>query len=198
MKLHTVVAFVFVAAFSLHLMAADAPVPFRKALEFRVQKGAVIVQITAGLPWNQQASSLTIASEYGTNPTLTEETEFLRETLRQMPAFGADPRKISFIILSGIRESEVRQRLATAALHSKQWRLAIKTSKGISKALVELLNSIGAYDAFNDVFNNYGLKVVVGAAENIAVEEMMVSNTSDRYKVPIDANLTLNLERNEK
>jgi len=130
-------------------------------------------------------------------PTLTDETKFLGVVAHDMENEGLSPRRIVLIILT-LREPDVSRRLSVAASNSLLWTNVNRDRLG--EAVVAVLNSIGAYDSFNQVFNQYGLKVVVTHAEYISLvkpHEIGIAHSS-ASKVPSTATLELVLQKIER
>jgi hypothetical protein len=99
-------------------------------------------------------------------PNVTSEAKFLETVVHEMEKEGMSPQRIDMILLE-LREPDIRKRLHRAAYASKMWKQAERSDR--ERVVVNLLNSIGAYSAFDRVLNQYGLKVKVGWAEYLSM-----------------------------
>jgi hypothetical protein len=152
-----------------------------------------------------EVPSLELLYGNGSLPSLAEEVGFIREVLHQLPGLGVDPHGLSIISMRGFAEPGVLQRVALAALHSKAWRSRVTVSGGAERIVEDLLNSLGAYDAFNGALEEYGLRIKTVGAEKVASAHCLELRISDplcdvhhNVQVPTGANLTLVLEKKAK
>jgi hypothetical protein len=143
-----------------------------KTWKFNSRGKDLTIELKVGLPGRQQASSMTISSEGTSGPGLAEEIMLVGQVIQEMPSLGANPRELVAMHLF-IQEPDVRARLAIAAAQSEKWRSAIKTKSGGGDVVAEILNKLGAYNAFNDVLRDYGLEVAnVGGVEEILTDKL--------------------------
>src|SRR5438552_11393815 len=113
--------------------------------------------------------------------SVAEETKFLAEVYKQLPGISVHPENVRAIDMPGLRETDVKKRLAEAAVRSEKWCSAVKSGQGLNPALLGLLNSIGAYDELNTVFTKYGLMVRIGSVEKIAIEKQPQTHISGEH-----------------
>ncbi len=133
--------------------------------------------------------------------SLEEMARAIEQVVRQMPSAGLDPKKISYIV-TGINEPEVRERVAMAALRSKDWLSCVRVvGCAGNESLVNLLNETGAYLRFGDSFTRYGETLHVESAEKITVIRAsgikglaIPAGTKGRIRVPVDGTLLIRLE----
>ena len=129
---------------------------------------------------------------------IAEQIEPLKEILAQMPGLGLDPHKIVYIG-TRIFTRDVLQKLAYACVDSPAWRSSMRNGgKGKEGLVVALLNRAGAYQPYNDVFKQYGIRAQVSTAENVGLmpfSSILPRNSHDRADakllVPADAMLGL-------
>jgi hypothetical protein len=140
------------------LVSQDRQAHIRNTWAFKARHGTVRVQILVE-PSTPNVSTLGILYDNGADPSLAEEVSFLREVLHQLPALGIDPHSVGSITVRGFGEPDVRERLALAALHSKEWQSRATVNGGAERAVEDLLNSQHAYSALNEALDEYGLVV---------------------------------------
>jgi hypothetical protein len=188
---------------SVRLLARNLQSKPNKTWEFKALQGTVTMELFVNsYPGHPEVPSLDILYSDGAPPSLVEEVGFIREVLHQLPGLGVDPRSLTSISMPGFAEPEVQQRVAIAALHSKAWRSPSTTVGGAERILEDLLHSLGAYDAFNAAFEEYGLGIKTIGAEKVASAKCLNLKISDllcnvhhNVRVPTGANLTLALEK---
>jgi hypothetical protein len=188
----------------LRLFATDWQSHIKKTWEFKAETGTVEIVLLA-FPEYPNVTSLEIVYKEDTSPSIAEEVGFIREVVRQLPSLGYHVNTLSNISIRGFREPEVRERVAIAALHSKEWQSSTKVVGGAERVVETLLNSTGVYDAFNSAFEEYGLTVRAGGVEKVAVAPCMSLKLSDsacnihhNVQVPIGANYDLVLVKKGK
>ena len=171
----------------------------RKTWEYKSGNGIVkiVLIVPAQLP---DSPSLDVIYDGVQSLSLTQESEFLRKTVSELPDAGVDPQELTRISVRGPMERDVAQRLAVAALHSKKWASRATAEGGSERVVEDLLNSIGAYDTFNDIFAPYGLRVEVAGVEKVAVAKCMemkladhVCSTHHNVFLPVSANFDIEL-----
>jgi hypothetical protein len=125
-----------------------------------------------------------------TAPSVAEEAAFLKAVTAAMQAEGMPPDRIAAINLE-LREPGAGRQLSMAAYKSKAWRGAKPSDSGLIVA--KLLNSIRAYDAFNQLFGRYGLTVEVAHAEYISTirPEEIGLKPNGVHRLPSGATLNL-------
>lgn len=182
-------------------LPADSQSQIKNEWAFKTQPGQVKIALLED-PSRPEVASLQIEYEGDAHPSLTDEVGFLREVLRALPPLGVDPRNVAAISMRGFAEPEVRKRVAIAALHSKEWKSYTTLRGGAERVVKDLLISLGAYDAFNGAFEEYGAKVKLSAVEKVASErcldlELTDPDCNSRYnpRVPIGANIQFEIER---
>jgi hypothetical protein len=124
---------------------------------------------------------------------ITEEVGFLKTVTQDMEKAGMPPQRITSINLS-VAEPNVLKQLATAAYDSPLWAKKFDaTNPGGALALI--LNQIGAYAPFNQVFNPYGLQVKVNYAGKIGLVKPQEFGLAKKGKLrlPNDATLEISL-----
>jgi hypothetical protein len=130
------------------MFATDWQSHIKKTWEFKAETGTVEIVLLA-FPKYPNVTSLEIIYKDGASPSIAEEVGFIREVVRQLPSLGYHVNTLSNISMRGFREPEVRERVAIAALHSKEWQSFTKVVGGAEQLVENLLNSTGVYDAFN-------------------------------------------------
>lgn len=133
---------------------------------FPVDHGSVIIRLTSS------ASTISDKPIYALQiivgkaaPSVADEAAFLKTVTAAMQSDGMSPTRIAAIILD-LREPDASKQLSTAAYESKEWRDAKPSDYGV--VVTKLLNSIRAYDAFNQLFAQFGLSLEVSHAEYIS------------------------------
>ncbi len=100
---------------------------------------------------------------------VAEQIEPLRQVLAQMPSLGLDPRKITYVG-TRIFSRDVIQKLAYACADSSAWGVSMRNGgQGNEKLVIALLNQSGAYESYNEVFRQFGMRVQVSAAEKVGL-----------------------------
>ena len=169
----------------------------KKNWEFTTQPGIVriVLMVDSSSP---NVSMLDILYERGAHPSVSEEARFLREVLHELPDLGVDQQSLRAISMRGFAEPEVTKNLVIAALNSKEWYSSLKGGSG--RVVEDLLNSLGAYNAFNDALAEYGLVLKVGGVEKVAsarCSELKIADAPCRVhhnpQVPVGANITLSI-----
>lgn len=133
---------------------------------------------------------------------VAEQIEPLKEVLEQMRSLRLDPHKITYIS-TRIFTRDVLQKLAYACADSPAWRSSMRHGgKGKEVLVVALLNQTGAFDPYNEVFGQYGIKAQVSAAEMVGLmpfSSVPARNSQDRANakllVPADAMLGMRFSR---
>jgi hypothetical protein len=192
-----------IAVTSVQLQATNLQSQPAKTWEFKAQRGTLTIELFVNsYPGRPDIPSLDMIYSDDSRPSLGEEVGFIREVLHQLPGLGVDPHTLSVISMPGFAEPEVQQRVAIAALHSKEWRSRVTVLGGGERVVADLLNSLGAYDAFNGALEEYGLYIKAIGAEKVASAKCLDLKISDalcnahhNVQVPTGANLTLALEK---
>ena len=187
----------------MQLLATNLQSQPKKTWEFKAQRGTVTIELFVNsYPGHPAIPSLDMIYSDDSEPSLGEEAVFIREVLHQLPGLGVDPRSLSVVSMRGFAEPEVVQRVAVAALHSKAWRSRVTVSGGAERVVEDLLNSLGAYDAFSIALEEYGLRIKTIGAEKVSSAKCLDLKISDalcnahhNVQVPTGANLTLALEK---
>jgi hypothetical protein len=192
----------FIGILPADLPGADWQSQVKKTWEFNLPGGEVKIALLNN-PSLPKVSSLEILYDGEAHPSVAEEVGFIREVLHQLPAIGVDPHNLRSISMRGFAEPEVTQRVAIAALHSKAWQSFTTVKGGAERVVQDLLNSLGAYDAFNTAFEEYGLRVKVRAVEKVSSARCLDLKISDTLcsihhnpRVPTGANLEFGIEKN--
>jgi hypothetical protein len=148
------------------------------------------------------AASLEIVHEDQAHPSLSEEAGFLRNVLRQLPSSGVDPGKLRGIQMRGFAEPDVARSIAIASLRSKEWQSFTTITGGAERVVEDLLNSTGAYNELNAVFQSYGLRVRVGGVEKVSASKCSELNLPgvdcsvySNPRLPTGANIFLSLDK---
>jgi hypothetical protein len=167
----------------------------RHTWEFKSAPGEVKVLLFVDAS-ARPVSSLEILFENGARPSLADETGFLHEVIRQLPALGVDPHTLRAITMRGFAEPEVAKKLALAALRADAWQSRSTVIGGAERVVEDLLNSLGLYDEFNGAFKDYGMVITVKGVEKVASTRCMDLRLSDpactvrhNQLVPVGANL---------
>jgi hypothetical protein len=184
-------------------LTANLQLQPKKTWEFNAHMGTVTIELFVNpYPGHPDIPSLDITYSDDAQPSLGEEVGFLRAVLQQLPGLGVDPSSLSVISMNGFAEPEVRQRIARAALRSKEWRSPVTVLGGAERVVADLLSSLGAYDAFNAALNEYDLHIKAIGAEKVASAKCLDLKISDplcnihhNVQVPTGANLRLALEK---
>jgi|SRR5579863_3442800 len=192
---------VFVGALCVRPAVLNSQSLTRKTWDFKDQQGIVRIELIID-PSSPTIPSLGILYENGAHPSLSEESGFIRDVLRQLPGLGVDPHNLRSVSMPGFAEPEVAQRVANAALHSEAWQSFTTVRGGAERVVKDLLNSLGAYDGFNAAFEEYGLRVTVGAIEKVSSAKCLDLKISDplcsihhNVRVPTGANVYLDIEK---
>jgi hypothetical protein len=208
--LHTRITVAVIAALSVisavQILAATLQSQPKKIWEFDAHRGTVTIELFVNsYPGHPDIPSLDMIYSDDAHPSLGEEVGFLRDVLHQLSGLGVDPRNLSVISMNGFAEPEVRQGIARAALHSKEWRSPVTVVGGAERVVVDLLGSLGAYDAFNAALDEYDLYIKAIGAEKVASAKCLDLKISDplcnihhNVQVPTGANLRLALEKRVK
>lgn len=194
------VGVVLIGFWPMTLAAKNQQSEGKKSWEFKAQRGTVRIDLLTDVS-RPQAPSLTISYGDSPQPSLSEEAGFIRQVLEQLSALGVDPGKLGAVHMRGFAEPEVRQRLATAALHSRAWRSRATSVGGAERVVEDLMNSVGAYDEFNAAFKDYGLRVKVTGVEKVSSDRCLNLKIPDlpcdihhNPQLPTGANFDLALE----
>ncbi len=133
---------------------------------------------------------------------IAEQVESLRQVLHEMEALGWDPHKLSYLS-TRIFGQDVREKLAYACVDSREWHLSMHNKgKDKEQIVVALLNQSGAYEPYNEAFNDYGIQVKVTEAEKMVL--IHFSSLPRRYsrdrsfagmRVPADAILGMRFSK---
>jgi hypothetical protein len=100
---------------------------------------------------------------------LSEQIIPISKVLTEMPGLGLDPHKVVYIG-TRIFTHDVLAKLAYACADSQAWRSSMQDrGSGKEQVLLSLLNQSHAYDAYNQIFGEYGLKVQVASVENLGL-----------------------------
>ncbi len=137
--------------------------------------------------------SLNFMQSFRPPTNITEEVGFLKTVTQDMEKAGMPPQRIAGIRLS-VAEPDVLKQLAAAAYDSSLWAKKFDaTNPGDALALI--LNQIGAYAPFNQVFNPYGLQVKVNYAGKIGLVKPQEFGLAKKGKLrlPNDATLEMSL-----
>ena len=170
----------------------------KRSWEFQSGEGSVVLEVTS-VPStldHQPVYSVQIIRR-GAAPPVTDEADFLRTVVANMDHEGMRPARISFIKLE-LGEPDVSHRLAAAALDSDAWRNAKPADHG--RVIAQLLNSVGAYEAFDTVLAPYGLSTNVNHAEYISTStpEKLGLHKGSIPSVPVGATLEIGLRKISK
>jgi hypothetical protein len=202
-KIIAAIVATLIVVWSVQLLAANLQSQPKKTWEFRAQRGIVKIELFVNsYPGHPDIPSLDLIYSDDSQPSLGEEVGFIREVLHQLPGLGVDPHSLSVISMPGFAEPEVRQRVALAALHSKEWRSRVTALGGAERVVADFLNSLGAYDSFNSALEEYGLRIKAIGAEKVASTKCLDLKISDplcnvrhNVQVPTGASLNLAIEK---
>jgi hypothetical protein len=163
--------------------------------QFPVGQGVVKVELTStpSTVDQQAVYSLKLICMNAT-PSVRDEAGYLETVIRDMEHAGLSPSRIANIFLELV-EPDVSRRLAIAAYNSPDWAEANSSSYG--KVTVRLLNSMGAYEPFDEVLKAYGLAIEVRHAEHISTidsDDIGLKDGIDR-DVPSGATLEIAVRR---
>ena len=111
-----------------------------------------------------------------------------------MQSDGMSPARIAAINLE-LREPDAKKAIAMAAYQSSEWRNAKASDYGM--IVTKLLNSIHAYDPFDQLLSQYGLSVKVSHAEYISTvrPEQLGLKQNGLAVLPYGATLEMVLQR---
>jgi hypothetical protein len=176
--------------------AAVVQPTIKKSWDFPSKPGTVKVNLLADAKY-PGIYSLEILYQDGAEPSVKDEAHFLREVLQQFETIGVDQRQLTSISMLGFAEPDVRERIGTAALHSRAWQSSAR--RGLAEQVVkDLLTATGAYAPINASLREYELEAKVGSVEKVAAEKCSKVPISDaacrahpNARVPVGANLTL-------
>lgn len=92
--------------------------------------------------------------------TVAQEASVMDEAIQAMLQVGRKPSDLKGIRLDWVMEPEIMDKLAVAGYSNKHWQQCRKTwNPPPHVVLQELLDQTRPYDAFNPLFNKYGLRV---------------------------------------
>jgi len=167
----------------------------KRTWEFPSSNGRVVAHLTStpSTVDRRDVYSLQITCK-GSCPDVVEEAGFLTTVTHDMETAGLAPGRVVAIRLD-LREPDVSKRLSKAACDSQAWINAKPVDHGVIVA--DMLNAIGAYDAFNPVFAKYGLSVKVSHAEYVSTMDPRKTGlcSTAAPRVPSSATLDLTLRK---
>lgn len=188
--------FLLLAALSASQCGADTLQPVsQRDWKFPVAHGSVTVRLTT-TPSTDDGKSVYVLQIIAGKaaPSVVDEAAFLKAVTIAMQSEGMSPTRVVAINLE-LREPDVSKQLSMAAYESKEWRNAKPSDYGAIVA--KLLNSVRAYDAFNQLFGQYGLTVEVAHAEYISTvrPEQLGLKRNGLSGLPSSATLEMVLRR---
>ena len=161
-----------------------------KAWTFPSQGGLVTMRLTSTLSTIDGRDSYTLQIIWkDTTPNVTDEASYLRNVIEDMEKSGLSPRRIVAIDLEA-REPDVSAHLARVAYMSPEWANSDPSNDALIVA--KLLNSIDAYEPFNEIFRRYGLTGTVAGAWYISVapsKQLGPGPRANRVDVPTGATI---------
>lgn len=159
--------FLLLTTLSVYQCRADTVQPIsQKDWKFPTADGSVTVRLTT-TPSTDDGKAVYVLQIIAGRaaPSVVDEAGILKAVTVAMQSEGMSPTRVAAINLE-LREPDVSRQLSTAAYESKEWHGAKPSNYGMIVA--KLLNSVGAYDAFNQIFDQYGLTVEVARASYIS------------------------------
>jgi hypothetical protein len=188
--------FLLLATLSAYQCGADTLQPIsQRDWKFPMADGSVTVRLTSTPSTDDGKAVYALQIIAGrAKPSVDDEAAFLKTVTVAMQSEGMSPTRIAAINLE-LREPDVSKQLSMAAYESKEWRDAKASDYGVIVA--KLLNSVRAYDAFNQLFGQYGLTVEVTRAEYISTirPEQIGLKRNGLSRLPSSATLDMVLRR---
>jgi hypothetical protein len=188
--------FLLLGAFSAYQCGADALQPVsQRDWKFPMADGSVTIRLTSAPSTEDGKAVYALQIIAGrAAPSVVDEAAFLRTVTLAMQSEGMSPTRIAAINLE-LREPDVSKQLSMAAYESIKWRDAKTADYGV--VVAELLNSVRAYEAFSQVFGEYGLAVEVTHAEYISTirPEQIGLKRNGLSRLPSSATLDMVLRR---
>lgn len=153
----------WILAASLSSPAAQAPKSL-KTWNFTLPHGTL--QIELKVSHDNTVAMYIGPDQQGREAPVAEQVEPLKKVLAEMPGLGLNPRNLTYIGRR-IYGKDAFEKLAYACADSKEWRTSVKENNWRNKGdlIVSLLNRLGVYEPYNDVFKEYGIQARVTEAE---------------------------------
>ena len=171
--------------------------------DFKKENATISISVLYPVAPSGSYASLTITLSSGVKSaeyvTLQEEASCVAEVLKQLPSIGIDPKFVLTVYFPYISDNDTKRKMAIAAAYSKKVQKEIK-EEGIVKpeTLVELLDSVDAYNEFKTLFKQFGCSFSIGYAEEVIVAQIstlkltdLPSDISRDTKVPVTATIML-------